>query len=99
MSKGSCLVASETTVNTTSKYHVIFFSECSCHKRKHLVLSDHGDEHGERDVSELPAPVPGLVRLVLGKVKLIYHFIPHLNLFFKDKMACFFGIHHLANIS
>lgn len=46
-----------------------FFSVCSCHKRKHLVLSDHGDEHGERDVSDLSAPVPGLVPLILGKVK------------------------------
>lgn len=55
------------------------FSVCSCHKRKHFVLSDHGDEHGERDVSDLSAPVPGLVRLVLGQVKLICHFIPHLN--------------------
>lgn len=34
-------------------------SFCSCHQGKHPVLPHHGDEHGQRDVSDLPPTVPG----------------------------------------
>lgn len=32
---------------------VLSFLSVVATKRKHLVLSNHGDEHGERDVSDI----------------------------------------------